>query len=147
MTAQSEERKKILVVDDSDIIRRSIRELFSEYDLEVATCSDGLEGIKKAIELKPSLILLDLMMPNLDGLKMLQVIKMLDDIKSTPVIVISANTIKSNVIAAIEAGADKVISKPLDHKKLFKEISEILGENFIKESDVESIFSGNTGMK
>ena len=100
---------KILVVDDSDIIRQSLKTFFRDYNIEVITCHDGLEGIQETIEHKPSLIFLDLMMPNFDGVKMLQVLKVLDDLKTIPVIVISGNTNKRNVITSIEVGGDRVI--------------------------------------
>ncbi|RMD49886.1 MAG: response regulator, partial [Ignavibacteria bacterium] len=83
---------KVLVVDDSDIIKHSLRKFLSEYNFEVFVSNDGLEGIEKARTEKPNLILLDLMMPNFDGLKMLQVLKVFDEIKDIPVIVISGNT-------------------------------------------------------
>jgi len=128
------DRVNILVIDDSDIIRTSLRNFLSEYDLEVVTCNDGLEGIQKAIEYKPKLIFLDLMMPNLDGLRMLKVIKILEDIKNLPVIVISGHTDKNNVISALQAGAVKVISKPLNKDVLIRSINEVLGKDFLHNS-------------
>lgn len=101
---------KILVVDDSDVILNLFKEIFGSNSYEVITCSDGLEGIQKAAEEKPDIIFLDLMMPNFDGIKMLQVKKVLKDIQDIPTVVISANTARPNVLAAIEAGADKVVS-------------------------------------
>jgi CheY-like chemotaxis protein len=124
----------ILVVDDSDLIRYSLKGFFSEYDIEVVSCMDGLEGIQKALENLPALIFLDLMMPNFDGVKMLQVIKIIDALKNIPVVVISGNTNKPNVLAALEAGADRVIPKPLQKEIILKNVSEILGEDFLKES-------------
>lgn len=123
----------ILVIDDSDFIRNSLKNFLSDYELDVITCSDGLEGIQKAIEHKPKLIFLDLMMPNLDGIRMLRVIKILDDLKDLPVIVISGHTDKNNVISALQAGAIKVISKPLNKEILVKSINEIFGKDFLKE--------------
>lgn len=121
----------ILVIDDSDIIRTSLRNFLSDYDLEVITCNDGLEGIQKAIEHKPKLIFLDLMMPNLDGLRMLKVIRILDGLKNVPVIVISGHTDKNNVIAAMQSGAARVLSKPLSKEVLIKSINEVLGKDFL----------------
>jgi CheY-like chemotaxis protein len=125
------EKIKVLVVDDSDIIRYSLKNFFEDYNLEVITCLNGLEGIQKAIEHKPRLIFLDIMMPNFDGIKMLQVIKLLDDLKAIPVIVISANADKKNVLAVLEAGADRVISKPLQKEIIISYIKEILGNDFL----------------
>lgn len=138
----------ILVVDDSDLIRHSLKNFFSDYNFNVITCLDGLDGIQKAILHKPSLILLDLLMPNLDGVKTLQVLKMIEDLKNIPVIIISGNTSKRNVLAAMEAGADRVVSKPIQKDALLKSINEILGidistvtkdTDFINDEDGEEI--------
>ncbi len=120
-----EKKIKILVVDDSDLILNLFREIFGD-NFEVITCVDGLEGIQKAAEYKPDIIFLDLMMPNLDGIKMLQVKKVLKDIQDIPVIVMSANTQRQNVLAAMEAGAEKIISKPLKKEEIITCVEEVL---------------------
>ncbi len=125
---------KVLIVDDSDVILASLRNFFEDYDFEVLTCIDGLQGIQQTSEFKPDIIFLDLMMPNFDGIKMLQVKKVLKEIKDIPVIVISANTAKSNVLAAIEAGADRVISKPIKDDAIIKNMNELLGADLFKAS-------------
>lgn len=125
---------KVLVVDDSDVIRHALKTFFEDYNFEVITCLDGLEGLQKAAEFKPNLIFLDLMMPNFDGLKMLQVIKVLDNVKHIPIIVISANTDRRNVLAAIEGGAERVLSKPLQKDMIIKSVNEILGSETLSKS-------------
>jgi len=130
----TEGKATILIVDDSDIIRYSLKSFFSDYNFEVITCLNGLEGIQKSVENKPDLIFLDLMMPNFDGMKMLQVLKVMDNLKLIPVIVISGNTNKTNVLSAIEAGADRVISKPLQKEIIIKNIIDLLGPDFLKKS-------------
>ncbi len=125
------EKVKILVIDDSDVIRNSLKKFLSEYDVEVITCNDGLEGLQKSVELKPQLIFLDLMMPNLDGIRLLRVLKVLEDVKHIPVIIISGHTDKTNVLAAMEAGAEKIVSKPLAKESLIKSINDVLGINFL----------------
>lgn len=124
----------ILVVDDSDLIRHTLSNFFNDYIIEVVNCMDGLEGIQKALKYIPDLIFLDLMMPNFDGVKMLQVIKVIDTLKNIPVIVISGNTSKANVLAATEAGAHKVIPKPLEKDVIINSINEILGVDFLKNA-------------
>ncbi len=119
---------KILVVDDSNVIRHALKSFFEEYRFEVITCDDGMEGIQKAIEHKPDIIFLDLMMPNVDGVKMLQIIKMIDILKTIPIIIISGNTNKTNVLTVIEAGADRIISKPLKKEVIVKNMVELLGK-------------------
>ncbi len=128
------DQKLILVVDDSPVIRESLQSFFSQYNFRIITCSDGLEGIQQAVENKPDLIFLDLMMPNFDGMKMLQVLKVIDEVKNVPVIVISGNTSRSNVLSAIESGADKVVSKPLQKEILIRKINELLGPQFLGNS-------------
>lgn len=136
-----DEKAKILVIDDSDIIRNSLKKLLMEYDLEVLTCSDGLEGLQCAVENKPRLIFLDLLMPNLDGLRLLRVMKVLEDLKEIPVIIISGHTDKSNVLAVIEAGAEKIVSKPLTKEALVRAINEVLGSDFLANTKRLAQFS------
>jgi DNA-binding response OmpR family regulator len=135
-------KTKILVVDDSDVILNSLKTFFEDFDFNVITSTDGLDGIQKTAEVNPDLIILDLMMPNFDGIKMLQVKKVLKDIRNIPVLVISANTARSNVLAALEAGADKVISKPIDDEELKRNVNELLGGNNFSSFNSSS-FSSN----
>lgn len=137
----------ILIVDDSDITRNSLKSFFEDYNLEVVTCSDGLEGIQKALEYNPSLIFLDLLMPNLNGLKMLQVMKVIKGIKQIPVIVISGNTNKQNVVAAVEAGAEKVLSKPLKKELIIKSVNEIMGEDILVKKDKGKMISDDDNLE
>lgn len=123
--------KTVLIVDDSEITRHALKSFFLDCNLNVITSNDGLEGVQKALEYKPVIIFLDLLMPNLNGVKMLQVIKVMDELKHIPVVIISANTNKTNVLAAIEAGAQLVISKPLKKELIIKAVNEILGNDFL----------------
>ena len=128
------EKVKILVIDDADIIRNSLKKFLSEYDLEVVTSNDGLEGLQKALEIKPKLIFLDLLMPNLDGIRLLRVFKVMEELKYIPVIVISGHTDKTNVLAAMEAGAERIVSKPLTKEVLVRNINDVLGSNFLSNT-------------
>ena len=118
---------KILVVDDSQVILKLLKEYFKTYDVEIVTSINGLDGIKKSMKLKPDIILLDLLMPNFDGMKMLQVIKLMDELRDVPVIVISGNTDKTNVLTAIESGAEQVLAKPLKKNVLINAVENSLG--------------------
>jgi DNA-binding response OmpR family regulator len=142
----SSRQLRMLVVDDSDVILHALRHFFEDYNFEVETCTDGLEGLRKAVEIRPNVIFLDLMMPNFDGIKMLQVKKVLTEIKDIPVIVISANTDRRNVLAAIEAGADRVISKPLQKETIIRYVNEVLGEKlFEKENSGKLLTDSDQG--
>ena len=133
--------KTVLIVDDSEITRRALQSFFTGCKLNVITCNDGLEGVQKALQYKPVIIFLDLLMPNLNGVKMLQVIKVMDELKHIPVVVISGNTNKRNVLAAVEAGAERVISKPLKKEVIVKVVNEILGKDFLVKSKGDTKFS------
>ena len=100
-----------------------------------------MEGIQKAIEHRPEIIFLDLMMPNVDGVKMLKVLKMIDSLKNIPVIIISGNTNRSNVLTVIESGADRIISKPLKKEVIIKNVVELLGEDRVGFLQKNSKFS------
>ncbi|MFA6596789.1 MAG: response regulator [Ignavibacteriaceae bacterium] len=134
MKNPEENKTTILIVDDSDVVRHSLKSFFKSYNCEVITCSDGLDGIQKAKEHNPKLIFLDLMMPKFDGLKMLQVIKGMEELKSIPVIVISANTDRRNVLSVLEMGADRIISKPLRKEIIIKNINEVCGIEFLSNA-------------
>lgn len=133
--------KTVLIVDDSEITRHALQSFFLGCNLDVITCNDGLEGVQKALEYKPVIIFLDLLMPNLNGVKMLQVIKVMDELKHIPVVVISGNTNKRNVMAAIEAGAERVISKPLKKEVIIKVVNEVLGNDFLVKKKGDTKFS------
>lgn len=127
----------ILIVDDSDITRASLTRIFNEYNCKTETCEDGIYGIQKAITHKPDIIILDILMPNLDGIKTLQIKKVIDDLKNIPVIILSGNVNKSNMLAAIENGADKVILKPFNVGELIETTNELLGYKLEKKMGLE----------
>jgi len=122
----------VLIVDDCEVTLKSLSDFFSRNDFDVISCADGLAGIKNALLFRPDLILLDILMPEFDGIKMLQVIKIIDQIKNIPVIVMSGITNKSTVYTVLEAGASKVLSKPLDEKILAEAINEVFKKHIIR---------------
>jgi len=131
VTDQESPRGRILVVDDEpDLIRVLEFGLkASGYAVEVA--ADGQEGLKKAREIKPDVILLDLMLPKLDGYKICRLLKFDDRYKHIPIIILSARTQEGDQALALEMGANRFISKPYD-------FSEILGliETLLKQAPV-----------
>jgi len=141
MKMLDENQTTILIVDDSDVVRHSLKSFFEGYNCTVLTCSDGLEGIEKAKAVNPKLIFLDLLMPKVDGLKMLQELKGTESLKTVPVIVISANTDRRNVLSVLEMGADRIISKPLRKEIIFKSINEVCGPEFLLNVSKKSEFT------
>ncbi len=140
---QQEQNTTILVIDDSDLTRASLSKIFEEYNCSVILCPDGMAGIQKALISNPDLIILDILMPNLDGIKMLQIIKLIEELKDIPVIVLSGNINKSNLLAAMEAGADKVINKPFSVNDLVSAANELLKNQLEKKIGSNSLTIGN----
>jgi len=132
-------RPKILIIDDNASIIEYLKTVLNRYNFTIKTSMNGYDGLQDVAEFKPDIILLDLMMPNIDGIQMLQLKKVLNDIKSIPVIVISANAGRNNIMAAIEAGAERVLAKPINIKQLKSSINDLLGGDFfdMEKSEVE----------
>ena len=126
MTDQESPRGRILVVDDEpDLVRVLEFGLkASGYTVEVA--SDGQEGLKKAREIKPDVILLDLMLPKLDGYKVCRLLKFDDRFKHIPIIILSARTQEGDQTLALEMGANRFVTKPYDFAEILGYIETLL---------------------
>lgn len=120
MTAQ------ILVVDDVPAnVKLLEAKLSSEY-YDVITASDGFEGLAKAKEYKPDLVLLDVMMPKMDGFETCQKIKSDPEISHIPVVMVTALSDKSDRLKGLEAGADDFITKPINDMALFARVKSLV---------------------
>lgn len=109
--------KKILIIDDDESLVNFIKSYIEEeYLVEVAY--DGDNGIIKAIEFKPDYVLLDIMLPKVDGYRVLKTLKSNIDNFNAKIIVMSAKKRDESVVRAFEIGADDFISKPIDMEEL-----------------------------
>lgn len=117
-------KKKILVADDSSAIRALAYEIL-QGTYEVIMAIDGQDAIEKAIETKPDIILMDIMMPNMDGIQATLQIKNNPKTKNIPVIMLTALTDSDSVLTSYDYGADHYLIKPFDIDKLTKAISII----------------------
>ncbi|NMC27170.1 MAG: response regulator [Syntrophomonadaceae bacterium] len=104
--------RRILIVDDQKGVRRLLEELFKQEGWEVGSASDGLEAIEKVGQAKPDLILMDVKMPNMNGLDATQAI--LRHHPDLPIIMMTAYGEIEVAKKALEAGVKKCISKPFD---------------------------------
>ena len=109
---------RILVIDDDQSIRKLLNFNLSASNHEVISAVDGLDGIKKAIALKPDLILLDIMMPIMDGFETCRKLKSDGNTKNIPIFILSAKSQMTDLDEAFDAGADDYIIKPFDIDKL-----------------------------
>lgn len=119
-------KKKILVVDDELDVQSiiSFRLEINGYDVSVA--SDGQDGLDKIKEGKPNLVLLDLMLPKINGFEICRMIKFDDKFKDLPIIILSALDKEDDRKKAMDAGADAYFLKPFDLESLLGKISSLL---------------------
>ena len=117
---------KILVVDDDPDIVEILRYNLSLAGYEVKSAANGKEAIKKAKLFIPQIILLDIMMPEVDGIEACSQIKGIPSLDNTMIIFLSARSEDFTQIAAFDAGGDDYISKPVKPKILLKKIASIL---------------------
>src|SRR4030042_4555938 len=124
-----EERKKILVVDDDKIIVETIVQALEEdeYGYEMISASDGFEAGLQVSHFKPDLLILDIMMPDINGYEVCQKVKSNPESKTTKIIVLSAYLDDDAFQRMKEYGADACFSKPLPLEQLNFEVAQLLG--------------------
>jgi len=116
--------KKVLVIDDNRFILRIIKSKLSSGGIDVVTALDGEEGIKKAFEEKPDLIITDIMMPKLDGFGVYNKLKGNPDTQKIPVIFLTAIGEKKEELE--ELGPATVIYKPFSPRQMLNTVNSLL---------------------
>jgi len=119
-------RARVLVVDDEADLVRILQFGLQAIGYQVETASDGQEALKKARETKPDIILLDLMLPKLDGYKVCRLLKFDERYKNIPIIILSARTQEGDQLLAMEMGANRFITKPYDFAEVLSHIETLL---------------------
>jgi len=116
----------VLVVEDDPSVRGLLQTLISAEGYDVATASDGLAGLVKASSRRPSLILLDLMMPDLGGIRVLEELRGDPALSDVPVIVVTG---KIDAVAGLQdvLGEDSVFAKPFGVAELLARVAEVTG--------------------
>lgn len=115
---------KILVVDDEDVIREALERALIKDNHEVMTSGDGLEGLKTFHVFRPDLVVLDIIMPNMDGLTVCRRIR---EVADTPIMMLSAQAItEDSIIEGLNAGADEYIIKPVRLNEFVARVNALL---------------------
>jgi two-component system, OmpR family, alkaline phosphatase synthesis response regulator PhoP len=120
---------RILVVDDEIYIVHILDFSLGMEGYEVITALDGEQALEKARADKPDLIVLDIMMPKLDGYETCKILKAEPETKDIPVILLSAKGRNVDQKIGFEVGADDYITKPFSPRKLVERINAILGQS------------------
>ncbi|QAR31741.1 response regulator transcription factor [Ornithobacterium rhinotracheale] len=119
-------KNKILLVDDEPDILEFLSYNLRKEGYQVETAANGAEGVRKAKIIKPDLILLDIMMPELDGIEACQQIRRVDSLAKTLIVFLSARTEEITQLAGYEVGANDYITKPVKPKVLMSKIKALL---------------------
>jgi two-component system alkaline phosphatase synthesis response regulator PhoP len=125
-------KKKILVVEDEAELTGAIRIRLEQAGYEVLTAYDGQEGLEKARAENPDLIVLDLMLPKIDGYKVCRMLKFDEKYKKIPVVMLTARAQEKDENLGYEVGADAFITKPFKYQVLLAKIAELLGDSVFK---------------
>ncbi len=118
-------QQKILVVDDAEFNRDLIVQLLGD-EYEILLAVDGADGVEKAEQERPDLILMDLGMPVMDGWEATRKIKANSELKHIPVIAVTSHAMVGDEIQAREAGCDDYVPKPIDEEELIRKVKHFL---------------------
>ena len=119
-------KQTILVIDDERDLLDLIEYNLKKEGFKVFKAENGEEGISKAKEHRPDLILLDIMMPKMDGLEAVEIMRKDDDLKKTPIIFLTARSDEKTEIDGLNKGGDDYITKPISTTKLVSRIKAVL---------------------
>jgi len=117
---------RILIADDNPANVRILRMRLAADGHEIVTAGDGEEALAVANESQPDLILLDVMMPKIDGIEVCRRLKKLQGVAFTPIILVTAMADAKDVVAGLDAGADEYLTKPVDHAALSARVHSML---------------------
>ena len=121
-------KKKILVVDDEPELVKAMQIRIELAGYEILVACNGREGLAKAHKEKPDLIILDLMLPKMDGYKVCAMLKHDARYMKIPIIMLTARAQESDEKLGYECGADDFITKPFQHEAVLAKIKELLKE-------------------
>jgi DNA-binding response OmpR family regulator len=120
------DRKRILVVDDSRTAQMMTTMIINKGSYDVLTASDGEEGVQKATLEKPDLILMDVMMPKMDGFEACRRLRSQEATKNIPVIIVTTRGEAVNVEIGYEVGCTDYVTKPINSAELLAKIRNYL---------------------
>jgi putative two-component system response regulator len=142
-----DKKAKILVVDDEDRNLRLMELLLTSFGYDVFTASNGEEALEKAHDIPPDVILLDIMMPKIDGFEVAKQLKKEEETKIIPIVMVTALNEVEDRVKALETGADDFLNKPVDKTELRARVQSLLRvkayndhmRNYQKELEAEVV--------
>jgi two-component system KDP operon response regulator KdpE len=114
---------KILVIDDDKDLAQMLKAQLELMDYNVVTAANGRDGLKKSYQVRPDLVVLDIMMPDMDGW---ETCNRLRELSNVPIIMLTARNMKGDVVKGLESGADDYLTKPFSSAELNARIQAVL---------------------
>ena len=121
------EKKRILLVDDEPDLVQLVSLRLQAAGYEVQTAYDGQQAIEQVKKNRPDLMILDLMLPKIDGYKVCRLLKFDERTQNLPILIFTARAQAEDVTLATECGADAYLTKPFDASTLLSKLGELLG--------------------
>lgn len=137
------QKQKLLLIEDEEDIASMIKLQAEMSGYKISLAYDGLNGYEGACKEKPDVVLLDLMLPGLNGLDVCRKIKANHELKHIPIIMISAKSEETDVVLGLELGADDYVTKPFSLRVLFSRIKAVLRRQIEEEAPSHSISFGD----
>jgi DNA-binding response OmpR family regulator len=131
--------KLIFIVDDEKDIRELISENLKKYGFKPKEFADGNKMLKAIVNARPDLIILDIMLPDIDGIEIIKILKRQKEYSDIPVIMLTAKTEETDKIVSFEIGADDYVTKPFSPKELIARIKAIMRRYNNKEIESKVI--------
>jgi len=128
--------KHILVIDDGEVERRFMTEVLTNAGYRVTARPEGISGLETALRENPDLIILDYLMPEMDGNEVCKKIKSNSEIKTIPVIFLTGSSRPETVITCYDVGADQYLNKPISAGALLQQVQATLEGSQAQEKPV-----------
>ncbi len=122
----TELKRRILVIEDEKEMLEAVQLRLEANRYEVISASDGAEGLSQARSEKPDLIIMDIMLPKMDGFTVCRMLKFDEHYKNTPIIMLTARTQDSDIKCGKEMGVDAYLTKPFKSEELLAKIKELI---------------------
>jgi CheY-like chemotaxis protein len=121
----------VLVVDDEPLTRNLLRLMLEPAGYRVSGAEDGFEALEKARDLHPDIVILDVMMPAMDGISVCQQIRRDIEMSDMPIIMLSGKVHRDAIQEGLAAGANRYLAKPMSRTGLLQELREVLDETAV----------------
>ena len=119
-------KSKLLLIEDEDSLAYTLKTFFEKKNFNVEIVKDGEDALFQAESMKPDIVLLDWMLPNMSGLEICRQIRTAKDIKKTPIIFLTAKGEEEDKLRGLDTGADDYITKPFSQRELLARINALL---------------------